>query len=64
MLEITNGISAKELTKNLLLKYSLFIKDLSGKVKLDDRQYVRVAVRDEKDNAKLVEALRKEMESK
>jgi len=64
MLEITNGMSAKELTKKLLINYDLIIKDLSGKIVLDNRQYIRVAVRNEEDNAKLVEALRKEMESK
>ncbi len=58
MLEIKEGMTAKELTKVLLLKYNLFIKDLSKKVILDDRQYIRVAVRNEADNARLVQALK------
>lgn len=61
MLEITNGLTAKELTKALLIKYNLFIKDLSGKIKLENKQYIRVAVRNEEDNARLVDALRKEL---
>lgn len=57
MVEITNGMTARELTKVLLLKYQLFIKDLSGKIEQNGRQYVRLAVRREEENAKLVKAL-------
>lgn len=57
MLEITGGMTAKELTKILLLKYNIFIKDLSKKAILDDRQFIRLAVRNEADNNKLLEAL-------
>ena len=32
MLELTSGISAKALTRNLLIGHNLFIKDLSGKI--------------------------------
>ena len=58
MVELVNGMSAKELTKVLLIKYNLLIKDLSGKIKLDNRQYMRLAVRNEQDNEKLICALR------
>ena len=61
MLEITCGLTAKELTKTLLINYNLFIKDLSSKIKLENKQYIRVAVRNEEDNARLVDALRKEL---
>ena len=44
--------------KVLLLKYNLFIKDLSKKVKLGDRQFIRLAVRNEGDNNKLLSALK------
>lgn len=57
MAEIGNGMTAKELTKVLLLKYNLLIKDLSAKLQYENKQYVRLAVRDEEDNAKLVKAL-------
>lgn len=58
MIEIINGIKAKELTKVLLLEYNLFIKDLSNKIKAKEKQFVRLAVRNSEDNAKLVKALK------
>lgn len=58
MVEITNGMTAKELTKVLLLKYNLFIKDLSKKVKRGEKQFIRLAVRNDIDNEKLIKALR------
>ena len=43
----------------LLLKKDILIKDLTKKVgKADGRQYIRLAVRDEKDNDALVAALK------
>ena len=62
MIELLNGMSAKELTKVMLLKYNLFIKDLSGK--MDGQPYLRLAVRDTEDNNKLILALKEEMESR
>lgn len=56
MLEITNGMTAAELTRRMFTRYSLLIKDLTGK--LSNGQYLRVAVRKEKDNNKLLEAFR------
>lgn len=58
MVELVNGMSAKQLTKVLLIKYNLLIKDLSGKIKLENRQYIRLAVRNNQDNEKLICALR------
>ena len=58
MVELTNDMTAKELTKGLLLKHNLFIKDLSNK--MGGKQYLRLAVRDTKDNNKLIDALKKE----
>ena len=55
--EITCGMTAKELTKVLLLKDNLFIKDLSGKIQLDGKQFVRLAVRNARENDRLIEAL-------
>ena len=57
LIEITSGMTAKELTKILLLKYNLFIKDLSRKIQVEGRQFVRVAVRGNDDNLRLVAAL-------
>lgn len=58
MIEIINGMKAKELTKILLLKYNLFIKDLSNKIKVKEKQFVRLAVRNSEENARLVQALK------
>lgn len=56
MAELTGGITAAELTARLLSEYNILIKDLTAKVR--GGQYIRLAVRDEKDNARLVQALR------
>lgn len=60
MIELTHG-TARELTKLLLLKYNLFVKDLSGKIH-GEKQYLRLAIRDTTDNNKLLDALKKELE--
>ena len=62
MAELTNGITASQLTKVLFIKYNILIKDLSNKMKKG--QYVRLAVRNTEDNDKLIDALRKEMKVK
>ncbi len=62
MAELTNGITASQLTKALFIKYNILIKDLSNKIKKG--QYVRLAVRNTEDNDKLIDALRKEMKVK
>ena len=56
MIQLQNGQQASELTKTLLMKYNLFIKDLTGKI--EKGQYVRLAIRNEADNNKLIYALR------
>jgi Histidinol-phosphate/aromatic aminotransferase and cobyric acid decarboxylase len=45
MIKIINGVSAKESTKRLMIKHNLPIKDLSQKVKMGNKQFVRVAVK-------------------
>ena len=57
MAEITNGMTAKQLTKILLVKYNLLIKDLTGKTGCEHRQCVRFAVRRQEDSQKLIKAL-------
>lgn len=61
MAEIIGGISAEELTKRLLIKHNLFIKDLSSKIERDGRQFIRLAVRSEEDNEMLLAALQEEL---
>ena len=58
LVEVVGGMTAKELTKILLLRYNLFIKDLSEKIQIDRRQFVRLAVRTQEDNAILAAALK------
>lgn len=59
MAELTGTMTARELTKILLIRHNLFIKDLSGK--MNGGQYVRLAVRDTVDNNKLLAALKQEL---
>lgn len=60
MVELMGGRTAKELTQNMLLKYNLFIKDLSSKI--SQGEYIRLAVRNREDNNKLIHALKSELE--
>ena len=62
MLEITNGMSSVELTKHLLLKHNILIKDLHSKVTGEGKQYVRVAVKRTEENDLLIKAFKEEME--
>lgn len=54
----TTRFTATELAVRLLAKYDILIKDCSGKASFRGRSYIRLAVRDRKDNHKLVEALK------
>lgn len=55
--EVTS-IGARELTKKLLREHNILIKDLSAKIKLGNKQFVRMAVRSIEDNDALVSALK------
>ncbi len=56
--EVTADISSRELAENLL-EDNILIKDLAGKKGFSGRNYIRLAVRNDEDNCKLVEALKK-----
>lgn len=56
LIEITGGMTARELTKRML-KQNILIKDLTAKLKNADGQYIRIAIRDSKDNDRLLEVL-------
>ncbi len=58
MVEITNGKTAAQLTKALLLNDNLFVKDLSTKA---NGEYLRIAIRNKIDNNKLIAALKAEI---
>lgn len=56
MIELVDK-SARELCKNLLIGYNIFVKDLSEKLR--GKNYLRLAVRTTADNDKLLDALTK-----
>ena len=55
--EVQAPMTSKSLTVQLLEK-NIFIKDLADKNGFNGKQYVRIAVRDDKDNQTLIEALK------
>ncbi len=57
MAEITTGMSAAELTRVLIAKHNILIKNLQAKMYTDNRQYIRLAVRNSEDNNQLLHAL-------
>ena len=58
MIELTGGHTAGAVTQQLLLRYNCLVKDLSSKVKLKNRQFLRIAVRSQEDDDILAEALK------
>lgn len=56
MVELLGGLSARAITRELLVNRCILVKDLSPK--LGGQQYLRLAVRDTRDNDRLLEALR------
>lgn len=54
--EVTDRFTSHELTSRML-DFNILIKDCSTKSGFDGRSYVRLAVRDQKDNDRLVSAL-------
>ncbi len=53
-----DGKKAADITVSLLEKYNIFIKDLSSKKGFESGDYIRLAVRDQKDNDVLIAALK------
>lgn len=56
--EVTSRFSAQELAVSLIRNNDILIKDCSYKKGFEDKEYIRIAVRDRKDNDTLVEALK------
>jgi len=50
--------TATELSKLLIDRYDIYIKDLTDKIGFEGKECVRIAVRDAKDNDKLIEVLK------
>lgn len=57
--EVKDKYTSNELTRILLEKADILIKDCSTKSAFNGRNYIRIAIRDRKDNSKLVETLKK-----
>ena len=52
--KIKEKYTAEELSKILLKKYNILIKDCTGKCGIKDDKYVRIAVKDKKNNESLI----------
>lgn len=57
MCEVLPPYNSAKLTEDLLNDYNIFIKDLSNKNGFDGKQFIRIAIRDRRDNDALVTAL-------
>ncbi len=61
MVELTSGLTAKELNRRLIVNHNILIKNLIAKLNVDGRQYIRIAIRNREDNKKLITALKIEL---
>ena len=55
---VKDKYSATELSKLLIDRYEIYIKDLTGKIGFEGQECIRIAVRDEVDNDKLITVLK------
>lgn len=60
MVEIANGHTADKVVEKLLNNYNLFVKNLTKKT--NGKNYIRITIRNQKDNDKLIAALREILE--
>lgn len=58
LVEVLPPFTAKGLVLKMLKQFGILMRDCSGKGGFDGKQYMRIAVRDHKDNAKLIESLK------
>lgn len=58
LVEVLPPFTANTLVLRMLKEHNILMRDCSGKGGFDGKQYMRIAVRDHKDNAKLIEGLR------
>ena len=57
--EVTKKFTSTELAKVLLNKYNILIKDCQTKNGLQNKNYVRIAIRNKKDNDRLIDIMNK-----
>ena len=57
MVEVLAPFTANRLVLSMLKRFNILLRDCTAKVGLDNKQYMRIAVRGHDDNTKLLEAL-------
>lgn len=58
LVEVLPPYTANGLVLRMLKEFNILMRDCSGKGGFDNKQYMRIAVRDHKDNARLIESLK------
>ena len=58
LVEVLPPFTAKELVFRMLKDHNILMRDCSGKGGFDGNQYMRIAVRNNQDNSRLIEALK------
>ena len=58
LVEVLSPYTANGLVLKMLKEFNILMRDCSGKGGFDNKQYMRIAVRDHNDNAKLIESLK------
>jgi histidinol-phosphate/aromatic aminotransferase/cobyric acid decarboxylase-like protein len=57
-MEVSPPYRAKKIAEDLLCLFNILVKDCTAKTIARNREYIRVAIRDTKDNDRLVEKLK------
>ena len=52
------GGTATELTRKMMKHFNVLLKDCTGKTSFDNKEFIRIAVRNEEDNDYLLLALK------
>ncbi|MGZ2368311.1 aminotransferase class I/II-fold pyridoxal phosphate-dependent enzyme [Ancylomarina sp. YFZ004] len=52
------GVSATELTRKMMKHFNILLKDCTGKTSFENKEFIRIAVRNEEDNDYLLQALK------
>lgn len=55
--ELESSFTSKKLTEQVLIKYGILVKDMTDRIN-NGRQYIKIAIRNDDDNQKLIIALR------
>ena len=55
--QVTDRYTSRQLTEKLLNEHNILIKDCDTKTGLEGKNFIRIAIRDEKDNDRLIDAL-------